>query len=74
VLLTAAEHEKFVSRAGESETNELIDQLSRYIASHGKKYKSHYATLLNWHLNPKNGGQNYANGKPRFKATREYPE
>ena len=25
-----------------------IEKLSSYIASKGKKYKSHYATILNW--------------------------
>jgi hypothetical protein len=53
VFLTTAEFEKFVSRAGKNEALELIEQLSRYIASKGKKYKSHYATLLNWLGNPK---------------------
>ena len=27
---------------------ELIEELSSYLASSGKRYKSHYATLINW--------------------------
>ena len=26
----------------------LVEELSQYLASSGKRYKSHYATLLNW--------------------------
>lgn len=29
--------------------NEMIERLSSYIASKGTKYKSHYATIRNWH-------------------------
>lgn len=30
-------------------TDEMIEKLSSYIASKGAKYKSHYATIRNWH-------------------------
>ncbi len=40
VLLTITEKEKVSS--------DEIEALSSYIASTGKKYKSHYATILNW--------------------------
>ena len=44
VKLTDEEYEKL------KEANLLpyIEKLSSYIASKGKKYKSHYATILNW--------------------------
>ena len=44
VLLTDDEYKKI------EEINALsqIENLSRYIASTGKRYKSHYATILNW--------------------------
>ena len=44
VKLTKEEYEKL------KKANLLpyIDKLSSYIASKGKKYKSHYATILNW--------------------------
>lgn len=48
VLLTSEEHQKLLSYFGEDAVNGLIFDLSSYIESKGKKYKSHYATILNW--------------------------
>ena len=48
VLLTDEEHEKLVEQFGENEASDLITRLDGYIASKGDKYKSHYATILNW--------------------------
>lgn len=48
VKMTTAEFEKFVQAEGADRANALIEELSSYLASSGKKYKSHYATLLNW--------------------------
>ena len=45
VLLSDDEFEKWSTHAN---SNELIDELSCFLASSGKRYKSHYATLLNW--------------------------
>ena len=45
VLLSDDEFEKWSTHAN---ANELIEELSCFIASSGKRYKSHYATLLNW--------------------------
>jgi len=47
VLLTEAEYQKLHDRFNK-ETSALIERLSTYIASTGKRYKSHYATLLSW--------------------------
>lgn len=48
VLLTESEHQKLVAMLGDSNTQALIFDLSAYVASNGKRYKSHYATLLAW--------------------------
>ena len=37
-----------------SDCDERIESLSRYIASKGVKYESHYATILNWASRDKN--------------------
>ena len=49
VLLTDEEYAKLEK----SNLLTYIDKLSSYIASKGKKYKSHYATILNWSRNDK---------------------
>lgn len=48
VLLTEEELQKLSSQYGPTATKRLIEELSGYIQSSGKRYKSHYATLLNW--------------------------
>ena len=44
VLLTDDEYKKLEEKNALSQ----IENLSRYMASTGKRYKSHYATILNW--------------------------
>ena len=48
VKMTTAEFEKLVQAEGADRANALIEELSSYLASSGKRYKSHYATLINW--------------------------
>lgn len=48
VRLKEEELQKLNEKFGEDNSQLLIEELSGYIASSGKKYKSHYATLLNW--------------------------
>ena len=48
VFLSDDEHKKLLLRDGDKNINKLIDSLNRYIGSSGKKYKSHYYTLLNF--------------------------
>jgi len=48
VKLSKTEYEKLVDKLTLQKTQELIENLSQYIASKGKKYKSHYATILQW--------------------------
>ena len=42
---------------------EYIERLSEYMASKGKKYKSHYATILAWSRKEKKGGTDNAESK-----------
>lgn len=48
VKLTKEEYQKFIDKFGSEKVITLIERLSLYIASKGDKYKSHYATILNW--------------------------
>ena len=59
VLLTADEFEKLKSSF--SDYQDRIEKLSSYIASKGKKYKSHYATILNWARKDGNNGNEQLN-------------
>ena len=73
VLLSADELQKLKSKLG-TETESYIERLSSYIASSGKRYKSHYATILSWtQKDAKNsGGVSY--GSYGKKLCTEYPE
>ncbi len=54
VKLFEAEYQKLFETFGNIGTKERIETLSQYIASKGKKYSSHYATILSWERkNPK---------------------
>lgn len=46
VLLTDDEYSKLKEQY--SDLDERIERLSEYVASSGKSYKSHYATILSW--------------------------
>lgn len=48
VYLTPDEHQKLIERLGDNDTRAYIERLNNYIGSKGKKYKSHYHTILNW--------------------------
>ncbi len=63
VWLSDEEHKKLVEKFGEAGGKARIDKLSTYIGSKGDKYRSHYATVLNW--DNKDGETNGTkNGKP----------
>jgi hypothetical protein len=49
VSLSEEEYLRLVDKIGESVRDALIESLSEYMASKGKRYKSHYATILSWH-------------------------
>jgi len=55
VLLTDDELEKLKTEFSDCE--ERIERLSEYVASTGKKYKSHYATIRNWARKDKETGK-----------------
>jgi len=48
VKMTEAEYKKLVDSLGKDKTSEMILRLERYVGSTGKKYNSHYMTILNW--------------------------
>lgn len=55
VLLTDDELQKLKTEYSDYE--ERIERLSSYVASTGKKYKSHYATIRNWARKDKESGK-----------------
>lgn len=48
VLLKEEEYQKLIDNLGETNTKILIEELSSYMASKGKRYSSHYATIQTW--------------------------
>ena len=48
VFLDENEYEKLKEKFGNEKADELIQRLNDYIGSKGKKYKSHYHTILTW--------------------------
>ena len=48
VYLSNEEYEKLLSQYKEAGTKQRIENLNLYIMSKGKKYKSHYHTILSW--------------------------
>ena len=48
VKLTLIEKEKIDKRYGSDVTRDYITKLDLYLESKGKRYKSHYATILAW--------------------------
>jgi hypothetical protein len=48
VRLKKGEYSKLVEGLGEARAKEMIQRLNDYIGSTGKRYKSHYHTILNW--------------------------
>ena len=48
VFLTKQEYQKLVDKFGETLTKDYIQRLDNYMGSKGKRYKSHYKTILMW--------------------------
>lgn len=59
VLLTTQEYDNLVEKFGEAGTQGWIKRLSGHIGSTGKKYKSHYRTILNWDNRDKEVGHEH---------------
>lgn len=73
VKLTSDEHQKLIEQFGQAGTNEKINNLDLYIQSTGKKYASHYATILNWERkNSSNTNQASFNKQSNKKADKPY--
>lgn len=70
VLLTDEEFQK-VSEQG---LLDILEELSGYIASSGKNYKSHYATILNWSRRKEKEAQSKKPGKLKSKPTYDLEE
>lgn len=65
VKLTEIEQQKLITKFGNDSALERIEALSEYLSSTGKKYRSHYATILSW--DRRNGG--HVNGqRPTYKS------
>lgn len=62
VKLTDPQHTELLKKFGEKGTTEMIYNLSLYLHSSGKKYKSHYHTILKWDQGEK---KKAAANKPR---------
>ena len=74
VLLTEKEHSALKEKFGESSLISLIEELSDYISSTGKRYKCHAATLRSWHRrkktdNPRAKSKLSYEGEGKRKAT-----
>ena len=67
VLLTLEEYGKLIDKFGEDKTKDYIENLNNYVGSKGKKYKSHYYTILSWSKKDIKG-----NSKKKFENEREY--
>lgn len=68
VKLTEDEHQELENEFGTQGALDRIENLSRYLASKGDKYKSHYATILQW-ASKEQGVSNGSNQK-HSQATR----
>ena len=73
VFLSADELQKLKSKLA-TETEGYIERLSSYIASSGKKYKSHYATILSWTQKDTKSFGGVDHGRSGRKLCTEYPE
>lgn len=48
VFMTNNENQKLIDKLGKDLTDRYIEKLNNYIGSKGKKYQSHYSTILVW--------------------------
>ncbi|MDP3052269.1 MAG: hypothetical protein Q8N42_02055 [bacterium] len=66
VHLTDPEYQKLIAEFGEAGTLDRINNLSTYIGSKGKKYKSHYLTILHWESMDKGKQNSSAEKKGKY--------
>ena len=67
VLLTDEDFEKLKAEYP-SDYQERIERLSSYMASSGKSYKNHLATIRNWARKDKDSGQKQHSAENKFKG------
>ena len=48
ILLTEEEHLKILDTYEDKDVNKIMEELNVYIGSSGRRYKSHYFTILSW--------------------------
>ena len=48
VYMTREEHDKLCDKYTDKRVREYVERLNNYIGSSGKRYKSHYHTILQW--------------------------
>ena len=72
VFLTESEHSKLLERFGQNETRIWIEKLDSYIGSKGKKYKSHYKTIISWSLKENVGTKDVKSKTQCAKHGRDY--
>jgi hypothetical protein len=48
VVMTQGQHDQLAKKLGITVLNQYVERLNNYIGSKGKKYKSHYHTILSW--------------------------
>lgn len=63
VLLLDEEKQKLIQKYGEVGFRERVEKLSLGIESKGYKYRSHYATILNWERKDKENNQGKNNSR-----------
>ena len=63
IKLSKEEHEKLIKLFGEAGTRDRVENLSLYIGSTGKKYASHYLTILAWDKRDKKEAEVKRDGK-----------
>jgi hypothetical protein len=72
VLLTTEEHTKLVERFSAKTTAQWIEKLDSYIGSKGRKYKSHYKTIINWSLRDDRATTNTKSKAQRTESRRDF--
>lgn len=53
VMMTQGQYDQLAQKFGKTVLNEYVERLNHYIGSKGKRYKSHYHTILSWTLKDK---------------------
>ncbi len=72
VFLSVVEYRTLLETLGLTATTEYIIRLDNYLGSTGKKYKSHYHTILTWHR--KEGGSTVPEFKDQAELDKRWEE